>query len=105
MNRIIPKHLAIIMDGNGRWAKKKRLNRLDGHKAGVRVVKELVKYCVKLNIKHLTLYTFSIENWKRPQKEIIGLIKLLLKTLDEELKLLLENNVKFINSTISPILN
>ena len=84
MNKQI-NHLAIIMDGNGRWAKAKGLKRSEGHKAGVKVVRHIVEECIKFNIKYLTLYTFSNENWNRPKKEIIFLIDLLIKTLDKEL--------------------
>tara|TARA_B100000401_G_C52780298_1_gene707916 strand:- start:697 stop:1413 length:717 start_codon:yes stop_codon:yes gene_type:complete len=91
----IPKHLAIIMDGNGRWAQKKDLKRIEGHKEGVKVVKEIVKHSVKLGIEYLTLYTLSKENFQRPVSEVLFLIRLFTKTLDDELNLLLDNNVKF----------
>ena len=91
----IPKHLAIIMDGNGRWAQKKDLKRIQGHKEGVKVVKEIVKHSVKLGIEYLTLYTLSKENFQRPVSEVLFLIRLFTKTLDDELNLLLDNNVKF----------
>jgi len=93
--KLIPKHIAIIMDGNGRWAKKRNKSRLDGHMSGVKAVKKIVKECVKLDVKFLTLYTFSSENWSRPKSEIIGLLKLLVTTLEEEQRLLIDNNVKF----------
>jgi len=91
----IPNHIAIIMDGNGRWAEKKGLKRIDGHKAGVKAVKKIVKYCAEINVNYLTLYTFSTENWNRPKKEIISLMNLLIQTLDNELALLQNNNIKF----------
>ena len=94
MNKYI-KHLAIIMDGNGRWAKAKKLSRSEGHKAGVIAVKNIVESCVRLKINYLTLYTFSNENWNRPKKETIFLIELLIKTLDKELELLINNKIKF----------
>ena len=93
--KFIPKHIAIIMDGNGRWAKQRNKNRIHGHIQGVKAVKKIVKECVRLNVKYLTLYTFSSENWNRPKTEIIRLLKLLVTTLEKETKLLIENNVKF----------
>ena len=93
-NKKIPKHLAIIMDGNGRWASHNNKERIDGHRRGVRAVKEITEYCVKVGIEYLTLYTFSNENWKRPKSEVLALMKLLLKSLDEQLELLLRNNIK-----------
>ena len=83
------------MDGNGRWAQKKHLKRIQGHKEGVKVVKEIVKHSVKLGIEYLTLYTLSKENFQRPVSEVLFLIRLFTKTLDDELNLLLDNNVKF----------
>ena len=83
------------MDGNGRWAQKKDLKRIQGHKEGVKVVKEIVKHSVKLGIEYLTLYTLSKENFQRPVSEVLFLIRLFTKTLDDELNLLLDNNVKF----------
>jgi len=92
--KIIPHHLAIIMDGNGRWAKNNNKNRINGHKKGVESVKRIVEYCAKLKIEYLTLFTFSNENWKRPATEVLALMKLLCKTLDNEINLLLNNNIK-----------
>ena len=83
------------MDGNGRWAKKNNLQRIDGHKEGVKSVKKIVKHCVKLKIKYLTLYTLSKENIKRPKSEILSLFRLLSRTLSQEKKLLLDNDVNF----------
>ncbi|MEC7173863.1 MAG: isoprenyl transferase [Bacteroidota bacterium] len=90
----MPKHLAIIMDGNGRWAERKGKNRIHGHSYGVKAVKETVEEVAQLNIKYLTLYAFSTENWNRPQEEIGVLMKLLVNTLRTELEKLLENRIK-----------
>ena len=94
LNLGYPRHVAIIMDGNGRWAKEKNLDRIDGHKAGVKTVREITEYCVEKGIKYLTLYTFSEENWDRPKREVSALMKLLVSTLNTELDLFLNNNVK-----------
>ena len=83
------------MDGNGRWAKEKGLSRLEGHKQGVNVVRKIITYCSKINIKYLTLFTFSEENWKRPKKEVIGLMNLLVSSLKKETESLKKNNIKF----------
>ena len=83
------------MDGNGRWAKEKGLSRLEGHKQGVNVVREIITYCSKINIKYLTLFTFSEENWNRPKKEVIGLMNLLVSSLKKETESLKKNNIKF----------
>jgi undecaprenyl diphosphate synthase len=91
----IPIHVAMIMDGNGRWAKERGLKRTAGHKKGAEVVREITTYCAKIGIKYLTLYAFSTENWKRPKLEVEYLMKLLDKYLKEELKVYLENNIKF----------
>ena len=91
----LPKHVAVIMDGNGRWAKKKGLRREFGHKAGRKAVKKIIESCVELNIKHLTLYAFSVENWNRPKIEIDLLMQLLLLSLKDELNNLNKNNIKF----------
>ena len=88
-------HIAIIMDGNGRWASKKGLSRTEGHKAGVESARKIIKYCSELGIKYLTLYTFSEENWNRPKKEVLALMKLLLSSLNKELDEMKKNNVKF----------
>jgi undecaprenyl diphosphate synthase len=92
----MPLHVAIIMDGNGRWAQKRGLPRIAGHRAGVKTVKKIVKIGGEINLKYLTLYTFSKENWKRPQSEVSALMKLLGDTTRKELAELLENNVKLI---------
>jgi len=91
----IPNHIAIVMDGNGRWALNKNLDRFKGHEKGVKVVKEVTKYCSEIGVKYLTLYTFSNENWNRPAKEVISLMKLFRKTLIDEINLILENDIKF----------
>lgn len=91
----MPSHIAIIMDGNGRWAKDKKLKRLEGHREGVSVVKKITTHCVKLKIKYLTLYTFSNENWLRPKSEVLSLMKLFVSTLNKEIDLLLQNNIQF----------
>jgi len=89
-------HLAIIMDGNGRWAKKRGLKRVEGHKKGAEVVKEITTYCANNEeIEILTLYAFSTENWKRPKMEVDFLMKLLDNWLKKELPTYIENNVKF----------
>ena len=89
-----PKHVAIIMDGNGRWGIKKRKSRNYGHSVGVKVVEEIISEAISNKIKYLTLYTFSTENWKRPEKEIKYLIKLLEKYISKEIKNLAEKNIK-----------
>ena len=83
------------MDGNGRWAAKRGLGRTEGHAQGVKSVRKITKYCSELKIKHLTLFTFSEENWNRPKTEIISLMKLLVTSIDKEEKSLIKNNVKF----------
>lgn len=90
----MPEHVAIIMDGNGRWAKKLGNIRLFGHNAGVKSVREVTEASVELGIKYLTLYAFSTENWNRPQAEVQGLMSLLAKTLAEELATFAKNNVR-----------
>ncbi|WP_289061593.1 isoprenyl transferase [uncultured Zobellia sp.] len=90
----MPSHLAIIMDGNGRWAKKQGKLRVFGHENGVKTVRATVENCVKLKLKYLTLYTFSTENWKRPKIEIDTLMKLLVSSLKRELKTFSENNIR-----------
>lgn len=87
-------HIAIIMDGNGRWAKKRFLPRAAGHKAGVETIRTIVKECSKLGVNHLTLYAFSTENWKRPKSEIDTLMTLLVTYLKKEVKELHKQNVK-----------
>ncbi|MDD3052870.1 MAG: isoprenyl transferase [Endomicrobiia bacterium] len=91
----LPKHIAIIMDGNGRWAKSKFLPRFIGHTNGVKTVKNIVELSRKLNIKVLTLYAFSTENWQRPQEEISGLISLLITYLKSEIESMIKNQISF----------
>ena len=91
----IPAHIAIIMDGNGRWARVKTLPRIAGHKQGVKAVRNITEICGELGVKHLTLYTFSEENWNRPQMEVSALMKLLVSSLKKEVKDLNKNNVRF----------
>jgi len=91
----IPNHIAIIMDGNGRWAKKRNKSRGYGHKEGKKSAKKIIEVCAELGIKNLTLFAFSTENWNRPKLEIELLMKLLLTSLNEELKALNKNNIRF----------
>lgn len=93
MNDLV--HLAIIMDGNGRWAKRQGKERSFGHKEGAKKVREITKYAAKMGIKYLTLYAFSTENWNRPKAEITVLMKLLSKYLHSEIPTLLEHNIRF----------
>ena len=90
----LPYHVAVIMDGNGRWAKKKMLNRISGHIKGVDAVKEVVKSCRELGIRILTLYAFSVENWKRPKEEVTALMGLLKEYLQKETEEMIENNIR-----------
>ena len=91
----IPTHIAMIMDGNGRWAKERGLKRTAGHEEGAKVVRNITKYCNSIGVKYLTLYAFSTENWKRPKLEVEFLMKLLDKYLKNELEVYLKNNVRF----------
>ena len=91
----LPKHLGIIMDGNGRWAKLRGKRRIFGHEAGVLKVRELVETCVRLEIEALTLYTFSSENWSRPLSEVNGLMKLFERSIEKYTGLLIDNKVSF----------
>lgn len=90
----LPRHVAIIMDGNGRWAKQRQLPRFAGHKRGVEVVREVVKICAKKDVEVLSLFAFSSENWRRPKKEVGLLMELLYTSLGREVKRLHENNVQ-----------
>jgi len=92
----VPKHIAVIMDGNGRWARKRFLPRVAGHKRGVETVRELVKHCVKLDVKFLTLFAFSSENWRRPAEEVSFLMGLFMDALDREVAKLHQNNIKLV---------
>ena len=89
----IPRHIAIIMDGNGRWAKERGKERSYGHQAGVDTVRRITSECVRLGVKFLTLYTFSTENWSRPETEIAALMGLVLSSLEDEI--FMKNNVRF----------
>jgi undecaprenyl diphosphate synthase len=93
-NGEIPIHIAIIMDGNGRWAQKRNLPRVAGHKEGVESVRDMVEACGQLGVKYLTLYAFSKENWKRPKDEVSVLMRLLMRALQNEADKLHRNNVK-----------
>ena len=94
----LPRHIAIIMDGNGRWAKKRGLPRIAGHRAGVKTVKRIVETAGELNISILTLFTFSTENWQRPREEVSAIMNLLYETTKRELSELEKNNVKLITT-------
>ena len=90
----LPVHIAIIMDGNGRWAKEQGQDRLFGHYQGVESVRNIVEGCAELGIEYLTLYAFSTENWDRPEYEVVGLMELLVKTIRNEVESLHKNNIK-----------
>lgn len=94
-NELIPEHIAIIMDGNGRWAKERGLKRTAGHEEGAKVVRAITTHCSNIGVKYLTLYAFSTENWTRPKLEVEFLMKLLERYFKNELPVYLENNVKF----------
>jgi undecaprenyl diphosphate synthase len=91
---MIPKHTAIIMDGNGRWAEQKGMPRIFGHQNGVTAVRKIVEAASKFNIKYLTLFTFSVENWDRPKMEVDTLMGLLVQTLKDEFEDMFKNNIK-----------
>jgi undecaprenyl diphosphate synthase len=90
----LPEHVAVIMDGNGRWAKKRLLNRIQGHEKGVEAVRAIVQTSREIGISHLTLYAFSTENWQRPKAEVHALMKLLKRFLEAEQEELMENNIR-----------
>ena len=94
-DNLTPSHIAIIMDGNGRWAEQKGLKRTAGHEEGAKTVRKITSYCAKIGVKYLTLYAFSTENWERPKLEVEFLMKLLEKYLKSELEVYLKNNIKF----------
>jgi len=94
----IPQHIAIIMDGNGRWAALRNEPRTFGHEAGVKAVKEVVRASGELGLKYLTLYTFSVENWKRPKAEVDALMSLLLRTTRDQISELIKNDVKLVTT-------
>jgi undecaprenyl diphosphate synthase len=91
----LPRHVAIIMDGNGRWAAERHLPRVEGHRAGIEAVRDTVESSARIGIEVLTLYAFSVENWKRPETEVMALMGLLRQYLRLELKTLLKNNIRF----------
>lgn len=90
----VPEHIAIIMDGNGRWAQEQGQDRLFGHFHGVQSVRDIVEGCAEIGVKYLTLYAFSTENWDRPEKEVTGLMELLVETIRKEVPILNGNNIK-----------
>lgn len=90
----LPKHIAIIMDGNGRWAKKKGAMRVFGHRSAVKAVRETTEGCAELGVSHLTMYAFSTENWNRPEAEVNALMELLVETLAKELPTLQKNDIR-----------
>lgn len=90
----IPSHIAVIMDGNGRWAKKRGASRIFGHQNAIKAVREVTEGCAELGVKFLTLYAFSTENWNRPKLEVEGLMALLISTIKKEIPTLMKNNVK-----------
>lgn len=90
----IPAHVAIIMDGNGRWAKQRGASRLFGHKNAIKAVRDVTEGCAELGVKHLTLYAFSTENWNRPELEVKGLMSLLVSTIKKEIPTLVKNNIR-----------
>jgi undecaprenyl diphosphate synthase len=92
----IPRHIAIIMDGNGRWAKKRFLPRVAGHKVGVEIVRDVIKHCVSIGVEYLTLFAFSSENWRRPPDEVSFLMSLFMEALKKEVGKLHKNNVRFL---------
>src|SRR2546427_11730019 len=91
----LPAHIAIIMDGNGRWARKRGLPRVAGHRAGINAVREVVEGSAQLGIPVLTVYAFSVENWKRPRAEVARLMQLLKEYLNKELENIHKNNIRF----------
>ena len=91
----LPSHIAVIMDGNGRWAKQRHLPRVSGHRQGIKSVREIVETSARLGLQVLTLYAFSVENWKRPKPEVDTLMRLLSEYLHKELQTLMDNNIRF----------
>ncbi|HXI14682.1 MAG TPA: isoprenyl transferase [Thermoanaerobaculia bacterium] len=91
----LPRHIAVIMDGNGRWARQRDLPRVEGHRAGIQAVREIVETSARLELQTVTLYAFSVENWKRPRFEVATLMMLLKEYLRKELKTLQDNNIRF----------
>ena len=93
----LPNHIAIIMDGNGRWAKQRGKIRVFGHRNAIRAVRDTVEGAAEIGVKNLTLYAFSTENWNRPKKEVTALMKLLISSLNKELKTLNDNNIRLMS--------
>ena len=91
----LPRHIAVIMDGNGRWAQARNLPRVEGHRAGIASVREIVETAARLELRVMTLYAFSVENWKRPRYEVATLMMLLKEYLRKELQTLMDNNIRF----------
>ncbi|HYH08101.1 MAG TPA: isoprenyl transferase [Thermoanaerobaculia bacterium] len=91
----LPRHIAVIMDGNGRWARARSLPRVEGHRSGIAAVREIVETAARLELRVITLYAFSVENWKRPRYEVATLMMLLKEYLRKELQTLMENNIRF----------
>lgn len=89
----LPRHIAVIMDGNGRWAKGKGAARIFGHRHAIKAVKEVAEGCAEMNVEYLTLYAFSTENWARPKAEVDGLMNLLVSTINDEISTLMDNNI------------
>ncbi len=92
--RQVPRHVAIIMDGNGRWARRRHLPRVAGHRRGVETVRNLVKYCIEAGIEYLTLFAFSSENWRRPAEEVSFLMQLFIRALESEISKLHDNGIR-----------
>ncbi len=92
--KVVPRHIAIIMDGNGRWAKRRFLPRIEGHRNGAKSVRAVVEECRRLGVRYLTLFAFSTENWRRPQEEVGGLMGLFVQYLEGELELLLKHDIR-----------
>jgi undecaprenyl diphosphate synthase len=92
----IPRHIAVIMDGNGRWAKKRFLPRIAGHKRGVTIVRDMIKQCADIGVQYLTLFAFSSENWRRPPEEVSFLMSLFMQALRQEVAKLHENNIRLV---------
>jgi len=90
----LPKHIAIIMDGNGRWAKKKGAMRIFGHRNAIQAVRESIEWAGEMGIQHLTLFSFSTENWSRPKEEVQALMELLVQTIGDELPLMMKYNMR-----------
>ncbi|MGI9228058.1 MAG: polyprenyl diphosphate synthase, partial [Gammaproteobacteria bacterium] len=93
-DELVPTHVAIIMDGNGRWAKQRKLPRTAGHKEGVKATQEIIKASGKAGVKYLTLFAFSSENWQRPKNEVSALMDLFMQSLKSEVQNLVENGVR-----------